>query len=141
MKFTPLPTSRTVARRPAAARARRLELVADVLDRAEEQRAVDAQDIELRAQRGAAFATARTGAAAMRGSGSDPREARMRRAVEVDQQRREDADEDREFELDRRASTTKVTARTKMSPRLVRAIRRISAKSMSPTRRRTAARP
>ncbi len=48
MKLMPLPISRTCLRADAV-RAHRRELVAHVVDRAEEQRAVDAQQRELRA--------------------------------------------------------------------------------------------
>jgi hypothetical protein len=81
-------------------RARRLELVLHVLDGAEEQRAVDAQDVELRARQRAGCDRREPplrggGVGQHRGDGG------VRRPVQVDEQRRQHADEDRELELDR----------------------------------------
>ena len=85
---------------------------------------------------------ARSGAAASRGSGATRRQLRMRRAVEVDEQRREHADEDRELELDGERREERHARARSGSPRLVRAIRRISRDvDRAPTRRRTGAPP
>src|SRR2546425_803243 len=79
--------------------AQRVEVALDVTDRAEVDRALDAQDFELRAFDKAVLDLGHLAPAVARVGNEAPHD-RVRGAIEVQRERREHADEDRELEIE-----------------------------------------